>query len=91
MYNYISGLYLIKNMDLFHFFCIDVGTITSFGDKAIDFQIEVEKKFNDNYIGLMITSPSIFLPESVKKRSNITEIKNNIYWSSCGTNIFCSI
>lgn len=91
MYNYISGLYLIKNTDLFHFFCIDVGTISSFGDKAIDFQIEIEKKFNDNYIGLMITSPSIFLPESMKKKSNITEIKNNIYWSSCGTNIFCSI
>ena len=91
MYNYISGLYLVKNMDLFHFFCIDVGTITSFGNKATDFQIEIEKKFDDNYIGLMITSPSIFLPELMKNKSNITEIKNNIYWSSCGTNIFCNI
>ena len=80
MYNYISGLYLLKNVDNFNFFCIDVGCISSFGDKVTNFQIEIEKKIENNYFGIFTTTPSIYLPDSYKKRDSIIEIKKNIFW-----------
>jgi len=91
MFNFISGLYLLKKVHDFNFFTIDVGTISMFGEKAINFQSEIEKILCENYFGIFTQSSSIFLPDSYNKRNYIIEVKKNIFWTTGGTNLFLSI
>jgi hypothetical protein len=88
---YISGLYLLNKNKNFKLFYLDVGSISAFGNKVIDIKNEIEEIQNENFFGIITASPSVFLPEKFKKRDYIVEIKNNIFYTSSGTNIFLSI
>jgi len=91
--NYISGLQKLKmvNHENHVFFCIDVGSISAFGDKVISFKDKVAKIASDNYFGIISESPSIYLPKNMKNKNYMTESKENIFFTSGGGNIFMSI
>lgn len=89
--DFISGLYMLKNVDNFNFFCIDVGTISEFGNKIIEYNEDIKEILNDNYFGIFSGSPSIFLPIQFKNREYITELQDNIYCAGGGNNLFTSI
>ncbi|MDF1558394.1 MAG: FIST N-terminal domain-containing protein, partial [ANME-2 cluster archaeon] len=49
MNDYISALFLLNNTKNFNLFCLDVGSISAFGNKTLDFKIEIEKQLHENY------------------------------------------
>ena len=89
--DFISGLYILNKNNNFKLFCIDVGSISAFGNKVIDLKTEIEEIQNENYFGIITASPSTFLPEEYKRRNYIAETKKNIFYTSGGTNVFLSI
>ena len=91
MNDFISGLYLLNKNNNFKLFCVDVGSISAFGNKVIDLKTEIEEIQNKNYFGIITASPSTFLPEEFKRRNYIVETKKNIFYTSGGTNVFLSI
>jgi len=91
MNDYISGLYSFNNYSDFKLFCIDGGSISAFGNKVLELKNEIQKMQNNNYFGILTAPSSVFLPDKFIRRRNIAEIKNNIFYSSGGTNIFISI
>ncbi|MBW6484493.1 MAG: hypothetical protein K0B10_15740, partial [Vicingaceae bacterium] len=91
MNDYISALFLLNNTKNFNLFCLDVGSISAFGNKALDFKIEIEKLLHENYFGIISASPSIFIPDIFIKRKYIVEIDKNVFFANGGTNIFLSI
>lgn len=88
--DYISSLYYLNNFENFAFFSIDVGAISAFGDRVINYKDEINNLFND-YFGIISASPSIFIPDKYKKREYITESDENIFYISGGGNIFITI
>jgi len=91
MNDFISGLYLLNNVEHFNFFYLDVGSISAFGNKVMDFKIEIENLLHENYFGILSASPSIFLPDKFMRRKYIVETEKNIFFANCGTNIFLCI
>ncbi len=89
--DYISGLYLLNNLQGFNVFCIDIGSISAFGNKVINFKNDIENILNENYVGIFSASPSIFLPKIKKNRNYIIEAKEDIFYSNGGSNVFLSI
>ncbi|MCG7850842.1 MAG: hypothetical protein MIO93_16915, partial [ANME-2 cluster archaeon] len=90
MNDYISGLYLLNENSNFKLFCVDGGSISAFGNKVIEFKNEIEKIQHENYFGVLTAPSSVFLPKKFKRRENIAEIKNNIFYTNGGTNTFVS-
>jgi len=91
MNDFISGLYLLNNTKNFNLFCLDVGSISAFGNKAMDFKIDIEKLLVKNYFGILSAASSIFLPEIFINRKYIVENEKNVFFANGGTNIFLSI
>jgi len=89
--DYISGLYKLNNVFNFIFFTLDVGSISAFGNKVIYFKDEVDKISNDNYLGLITASSSIFLPDDKQLRNYSSETSSNIFFVACGSNIYTTI
>lgn len=89
--DYISSLYSLENTKNSVLFCIDVGSISAFGNKVLFFKDEIEKIASDNYFGIISESPSIFIPKKYQNRNYITESKEDIFFASNGTNVFLTI
>lgn len=87
---YISSLYYIDNFNNFTLFNIDVGSISAFGDRTINYKDEINNLF-EKYFGIISTSPSIFIPKQYKKREYITESDENIFYICGGGNVFLTI
>lgn len=86
-HDFISSLKHLKQSNSFKFFCIDVGTISAFGERIFSYKDEIKKVTNDNYIGILTAAPSIFLPGKMVKRNYIPEAEENIFFTSAGTNV----
>jgi hypothetical protein len=85
--DFISCFKYIRNNPDFKFFCIDVGTISAFGQKIYNYKDEIKKLVKDNYFGIMTVAPSAYLPKRMQKRRYISEAEPNIFFTSSGTNV----
>jgi len=89
--DFISSLRHLRQNGDFKFFCIDVGTISAFGEKIFNYKDEVKKLAKENYFGIITEAPSIYLPNEMKKRNYISEAEQNIFFTSAGTNVCLEI
>ncbi|MCZ7393878.1 MAG: FIST N-terminal domain-containing protein [Candidatus Methanoperedens sp.] len=89
--DFISSLRHLRQNGDFKFFCIDVGTISAFGEKIFSYKDEVKKLAKENYFGIITEAPSVYLPNGMKKRNYISEAEDNIFFTSAGTNVCLEI
>lgn len=83
---FISSLRQLGEDGSFKFFCIDVGTISAFGEKIFGYKDEVKRLAKENYFGIITETPSIYLPDDMRRRNYISEAEPNIFFTSAGTN-----
>lgn len=83
--DFISSLRHLKHNGDFKFFCIDVGTISAFGEKIYSYKDEVKKLAKENYFGIVTEAPSVYLPQKMRKRDYISEAEPSIFFTSAGT------
>ena len=84
--DFISCLRNLRNKDDFKFFCVDVGTISAFGERIFSYKDEIKKLAKENYFGIITEAPSAYLPKEMKKRNYISEADSDIFFTSAGTN-----
>ena len=84
--DFISSLRNLRHKNDFKFFCIDVGTISAFGERIFSYKDEVKKLAKENYFGIITVAPSAYLPKEIKKRDYISEAESDIFFTSAGTN-----
>jgi hypothetical protein len=84
---FISCLNNLKyNNDSFIYFCIDVGTVAAFGEKAFEYRDKINKLLNKNYFGIMSAPVSAYIPPEFQSRNYLSETLNNIFFMGAGTN-----
>jgi len=82
---------LKNNRDSFVYFCIDVGAVAAFGEKAFEYKTKIKELLGKNYFGILSAPPSAYLPPEYKLRDYLTESSNNIFFMSAGTNVCLEI
>jgi hypothetical protein len=87
MKDFASSLYPFEGSCGFRFFVMDIGVVLAFEEQAIYYRDEIARIFKDNYFGLMTGVPSVYLPSKFVRKDSITEIKKNLFFSSCGSNL----
>lgn len=70
----------------FVYFCIDVGVVTAFGEKVFEYKDIIKKLVGKNYFGILSTSPSAYIPPEFQLRNYLSEVFNNTFFMSAGTN-----
>ncbi len=84
---FISCLNNLKYNDgSFIYFCIDVGVVAAFGEKAFEYKDKVKKILGKNYFGILSHTPSAYVPPGFQSRNYLSESFNNTFFMSGGTN-----
>ncbi|MFQ6072970.1 MAG: FIST N-terminal domain-containing protein, partial [Methanosarcinales archaeon] len=91
LHDFISSLSQLKSQDNFNFFCIDVASISAFGKEVYKLRHDIKNILKQNYFGLLTSAPSVFLPPVYQKRKYMSEIDDNIIYTSAGSNVCVSI
>ncbi len=85
--SFISSLNNIKHTnDGFTYFCIDVGVAAAFGAKVFEYKDKINNLFDKNYFGIFSFAPSAYIPPGYHFRNHLSELQNNTFFISAGTN-----
>ena len=84
---FISCIKNLKyNNGSFVYFCIDVGVVAAFGEKAFEYKDKIKKILGKNYFGILSFTPSAYIPPGFQSRNYFSESFNNTFFMSAGTN-----
>lgn len=83
---YISCLNNLKYNDgRFVYFSIDVGAISAFANKTLEYKEKVNKLLGNNYFGIISAPSSAYIPPEFRLRNYLCETHNNTFFNSAGT------
>ncbi len=83
---FISFLKHKESENSFDFFIIDAGTIPAFGDKILKMIPELKKK-SSQWFGIIMESPTAFIPETKKYREYLTEVEPGLMVTASGSGV----
>jgi hypothetical protein len=70
----------------FVYFCVDVTVASAFGEKVLEYKDKVKNLLGQNYFGILSAPASAYIPPEFQLRNYLTETKDNIFFTSGGTN-----
>ncbi len=86
-YKFISSLNNLKyNNGRFVYFCIDVGVVTAFGEKVLEYNDRIDKLLGKNYFGIISAPVSAYIPPEFRLRNYLSETLGNTFFMCAGTN-----